>query len=146
MSDLAYMLRASFFATKAHAGVFRWSNGEPYINHPVRVAQQVITASLYPKPDMVAAAYLHDVIEDTDITAEDLRSEGFSERTIFLVKALSRNPGESYDDFIKALSACPDAVVIKLADICDNLATLPPGHKLARRYVKALATLHGVTL
>lgn len=65
--------RALTFATKAHAGVYRKFTGEPYVTHPVRVAD--LLKPLGFGPEVIAAALLHDVIEDTDTTAEMLAAE-----------------------------------------------------------------------
>lgn len=139
--ELLYLELAEHVATWAHEGVTRWSNGEPYINHPRRVAHQMMVGQM--PVDVVAAAFLHDVIEDTNITAKDLAVMGFTPRTSELVQLLSRPEGETYVGFIQRVLTDPDATAIKLGDICDNLATLEPGHSLAKRYIMALATIHG---
>lgn len=70
------------------------------------------------------AAVLHDVVEDSPITLDDLRSKGFSEEVVRLVDALSRREGESYEAYIKRLSGTPAAIPIKLADLRHNMDAL----------------------
>ena len=65
--------KALQFATAAHEGQVRKYTGEPYINHPVEVMRIVKTVS--DDPAMHAAALLHDVVEDTDVTIEDIVRE-----------------------------------------------------------------------
>jgi (p)ppGpp synthase/HD superfamily hydrolase len=129
-------------AYDAHEGVTRAFVGEPYIEHPTRVAQYVRQAG--GDIDQVGAAYLHDVIEDTPNTRETLLSLHVRPETIDLVEAVSRREEETYREFITRVLDNPRAVPIKRADISDNLATLPIGHGLAERYVKALKQMHGV--
>ena len=67
-----FVQKACDYATKAHAEQFRQS-GEPYIVHPIQVAG--ILAELRMDPHTVATGFLHDVVEDTEVTLEDLREE-----------------------------------------------------------------------
>jgi len=136
--------QALAFARMAHDGVYRNYTGEPYVEHVLRVADKVwLTGSS--DVEMYTAALLHDVIEDTPYTAEDLLAAGFTPRTVGLVVTLSKVAGESYEDFILRIMKDPDAVAIKIADITDNLSTLPRGHRSVNRYLKALKVLHGTS-
>jgi len=67
---VSLVLKAREFAAKAHAGVFRKWSGEPYIEHPKRVAER-LAAMGFPEK-VVAAAYLHDVIEDTPVSEAEI--------------------------------------------------------------------------
>ena len=93
-------------------------NGDPYILHPLYVMQQV--------KGKVAktAAVLHDVVEDSPLTLDDLRAEGFSEDVVRLVDAMSRRVGEGYDEYIQRLAFTPAAIPIKLADLRHNMDAL----------------------
>lgn len=127
-------------ATKAHSGITD-KNGEPYIKHPIFVADIVLAVTH--DHELAAAAVLHDVIEDTSITAENLRSTGYSERIINAVEAVTRNPNNTYKEFINHIDS-RDAAIIKIADILHN--TLPSRSagltpSLAARYEAALTTL-----
>jgi len=106
-------------ATKAHSGQTRW-NGEPYIVHPIRVAASV-------SKDCRVAAYLHDVIEDTDLTLDDLRTEGFSKTDIKAIDHLTKRPDQSYKDYILRVKENWTALIVKLADLEDNLRDLKKG-------------------
>lgn len=92
-------------------------SGKPYIYHPLTVMLNV------DEGDRIAAV-LHDIIEDTDITEEDLRRYGISEEDICAIVALSRNEGESNKQYIQRVCINPRATRIKLADIEHNLQLL----------------------
>lgn len=66
-------------------------------------------------------AVMHDVIEDSSITIDDLRSFGFSETVIDAIVCLTKNNGESYEDFVSRVSNNDLARIVKIEDIKDNL-------------------------
>lgn len=70
------------------------------------------------------AAVLHDVVEDSSLTLEDLKNEGFGEEVVRLVDALSKRPGEKYEHYIQRLARTPAAIPIKLADLRHNMDAL----------------------
>lgn len=78
--------RAIVFAVKAHHNTERRGKGFPYIVHPLEAME--IVASITPDPELLAAAALHDTVEDTDVTVEQIR-EAFGERIAELVHAES---------------------------------------------------------
>lgn len=84
--DTSLLDRAITFAVKAHQGVERKGKGFPYIVHPMEAV--CIVATMTNDQELLAAAALHDVIEDTDTTADDLKKE-FGERVAMLVEAES---------------------------------------------------------
>ena len=90
--------------------------GKPYILHPIRMMMRLRTDD----EELMAIAILHDVVEDSDVTLEDLYMMGFSVRIIAGVDALTKREGESYDDFIHRCAANPDSKLVKREDIKDN--------------------------
>ncbi|MDY4160882.1 MAG: HD domain-containing protein [Prevotella sp.] len=84
--DTSLLDRAITFAVKAHQGMERKGKGFPYIVHPMEAV--CIVATMTNDQELLAAAALHDVIEDTDTTADDLKKE-FGERVAMLVEAES---------------------------------------------------------
>lgn len=106
--------RAIAVAASAHQDQLD-KNGTAYMLHPIRIMLKMGSE------EQMIAAVLHDVIEDTDWTLEQLSAEGFSMRIIELVDLLSRRDDETYADFIERLSADPVAIKIKLADLEDNM-------------------------
>lgn len=84
--DTSLLDRAITFAVKAHQGMERKGKGFPYIIHPMEAV--CIVATMTNDQELLAAAALHDVIEDTDTTADDLKKE-FGERVAMLVEAES---------------------------------------------------------
>jgi Guanosine polyphosphate pyrophosphohydrolases/synthetases len=89
--------------------------GEPYILHPLRVM-----LSCTDELERVCAV-LHDVVEDSTVGFEDLRTEGFSEAVIEVLDCLTKRNGESYDAFIERVLKNKTASQVKLADINDNM-------------------------
>jgi (p)ppGpp synthase/HD superfamily hydrolase len=102
-------------ATSAHDGQVDKS-GRPYIGHPLRVMKSVEGEHAQ------MAAVLHDVIEDTPVTAEDLTARGCPSNVVDAVVALSHLPGEPQEDYLRRVAANPLAVTVKRADIADNLS------------------------
>lgn len=100
-------------ATKAHAGQ-KDKAGLDYINHPEYVA------SLIDDDELKAAALLHDVLEDTDTTAEDLLEAGIPASVVEIVETLTHRDDESYADYINRISKNPKATKVKLADLKHN--------------------------
>jgi len=139
--DLLPVDIARGIAIRGHMGQTRKmgdDKGKPYFVHPERVAKKLY----YGHCDdyIIAAGYLHDIIEDTAITAEDLLKEGVDPRTVDLVIALSKTKDESYLNFILRIKNSVDATKIKIADIEDNLRSLQEG-SLKEKYKMALYIL-----
>lgn len=106
--------RAIEIAAQAHAGQVDKA-GQPYILHPLRLMLVVRTTHER------MAAVLHDVVEDTPWTFEDLAREGFPQAVIEAVKALTKHQGESRIEAAKRVVQHPIARVVKLADVSDNM-------------------------
>jgi (p)ppGpp synthase/HD superfamily hydrolase len=111
MSDLD---KAIFIAVKAHHGQ-KDRQGQPYILHPLRVMMAVRTA------EEKTVAALHDVVEDTDLTLEDLKNEGFSDEIVQAVDCLTKRDGEPYEAHVERARHNRLALPIKLADLEDNM-------------------------
>jgi len=106
--------KAIEIANRAHMGQVDKA-GEPYILHPLRVMMTQVN-----EIERICAV-LHDVIEDSNVTFDDLRGEGFSEEIIEVLNCITKRPGESYDDFIDRILDNETACRVKLADLCDNM-------------------------
>ncbi len=135
-----YLDRAIELAKQHHEGQTDKA-GKPYIEHPLRVMNQVESE------EEKIVAVLHDIVEDTNISLNDLRNEGFSEEVVSAVECLTKQDGENYDSYIERISFNPLAVKIKLADLEDNrdLTRLPEvtdkDLKRIEKYDKALKKL-----
>lgn len=92
--------------------------GREYILHPLRVM-----AKMHTEFEM-SAALLHDVIEDSEITAEQLLAEGIPAEVVEAVQFLSKNEGEEYQDFVIRAKKNKLAAKVKIADIEDNIDVL----------------------
>lgn len=110
---------ARVIATAAHRDQVD-KTGHPYVTHPLRVTDRV--GRLFPDAPIGvrATALLHDVIEDTPITADDLLRAGLPAEVVAAVDAVSKRPGESDEAYFARIRANAWAVMVKTADIEDN--------------------------
>lgn len=127
-------------AAHAHYGQ-KEKNGKPYLFHPLRLMMKMRSEA-----EMIVAV-LHDVVEDTDVTLEDLRNKGYSTEVVKAIDCLTQRGGGSYDQYISRIKSNDLARRVKIADLEDNLdlsrIPRPTDEDLARmqRYRKALASL-----
>ena len=105
--------KAYEIAKKAHLGQIDKA-GEDYIKHPEKVA------SFVNSDEEKAVAYLHDVIEDTELTLEDLREYGFSEGVLKAVDVITKKKGQDYQTYLNSVKENKLARVVKLADLRHN--------------------------
>ncbi len=105
--------KAVNIAYKAHEGQIDKS-GIPYIFHPMHLADQMTTE------DTCVVAILHDVLEDTDVTYEELSKEGFTKEQLEAVKLLTHSSDVPYLDYVRNLKDNPIARTVKLADLKHN--------------------------
>lgn len=104
-------------ALAAHKGQ-KDKAGQPYILHPLRIMSKMQT------PEEMSAALLHDVLEDSDMTAEELLAESIPKCVVEAVSCLTKIRNESYDCFIERVLTNDLATKVKIADIEDNLNIL----------------------
>ncbi len=131
-TDIKLITRAYEYADKLHAGQLRKSN-EPYIIHPLEVAYIVSTLEL--DDNAICAALLHDVVEDTSATLDDIKNE-FGDEIAMLVDGVTKlgkianyidkeeEQVENYRKFFMAMAKDIRVVMIKLADRLHNMRTL----------------------
>lgn len=136
--------KAMLLAYDAHHGQ-RDKAGIPYIFHPFHLAEQM------PDELTTCVALLHDVVEDTPLTLDDLAGD-FPPAIINALALLTHQPDTSYDDYIRALRDDPIAATVKRADLLHNsdesrLALCPISeaekNRLRQKYQKALTLLEG---
>lgn len=118
--------------------------GVPYFEHVAEVARRLEVHG----DEAVMAGYLHDVVEDTKLTLDDLRRFGFPEAVVRAVDAVTRRDGEPYMDLIARAAADPLGRLVKLADNATNsdearLALLDDAtaERLRRKYARAREVL-----
>lgn len=135
---------ALMFAIQKHEGQKRL-NGEDYINHPIRVHQYVCRTM---ESSICSVAILHDILEDTDTTYDDLLSK-FGKVVAHSVSLLSKPKDLPYEIYIRVIKDSGDqyAKAVKIADLHDNLDSidnvpdLDKRNRLKSRYEKALKEL-----
>jgi len=106
----AITLAATVFATVNDKG------GNPYILHCLQVMQWVDQTD----SELMQIAVLHDVVEDTTVTLDDLYAMGFSPRVISAIAVLTHDDAVPYDEYITTIATNADAVKVKLADLRHN--------------------------
>ena len=130
--DTTLLDRAIMFAVKAHAGTERRGKGFPYIVHPMEAVE--IVATITPDQELLAAAALHDTVEDTDVTIEQIRAE-FGDRIASLVGAETdvvidgKSEQDSWHDRKRAAinrlsKASRDAKIVAMGDKLSNMRAI----------------------
>lgn len=115
--------KAAEFAGRAHAGMMRKGSKIPYIYHPMEVA--LIVAQMTDDPEVIAAAYLHDVLEDTSVTPEELLAE-FGSRVLGFVQAESEDKSLTWRErkantVAHLKQACREVKILTLGDKLSNM-------------------------
>ena len=105
--------KAMNIAYMAHHGQFD-KGGYPYIHHPIHLAEQMETE------ETTIVALLHDVVEDTDYTLENLSEMGFGETVVKALSLLTHDDAVEYMDYVLAIKDNPIAKAVKLADLRHN--------------------------
>ena len=126
--DTSLLDRAIIFAVKAHAGTERRGKGFPYIVHPMEAME--IVSTITADQELLAAAALHDTVEDTAVTVEDLRAE-FGDRVASIVATESDSTDESLDwharkkaALDKLVTASRDEKIVALGDKLSNMRAI----------------------
>lgn len=143
---MSTLTRAIEIATEAHKGQFDKS-GKDYIGHPLRVMEMGKTE------DEKIVGVLHDVVEDSPWTFQELEAEGFSKQITDALRCLTKtSENENYDEYIERIKKNPLAVSVKLNDLTDNMdiRRLPylsdKDVKRLKKYLKAYKKLIGEPL
>jgi len=146
--DFELLRRAVGLSAINHQGQFRKDGKTPYIAHPIRVCLTVGQLFGVNDPKILAAAALHDLIEDTTVDRDDL-IEGFGGEIAAWVAALSKDSRlpekEREEAYRKAIEAAPWQVkIVKLADLYDNLSDVAAGGNAEKTRAKARAMLPAI--
>lgn len=131
---MAGIKEAKLLAIEAHKNQCKKDGITPYIKHPLSVASRAKSE------EEIMVALLHDIIEDTYITYDDLKEKGFSEEVINAVESITHLEEESYLRYIAKVCENPLARRVKILDILDNISD-KPAMKQIHKYGKALAML-----
>lgn len=122
-------------ALDAHQGQVDKAN-LPYILHPLRLMNK------FKQTDLQIIALLHDVVEDSDFTIENLRQSGFSELILEVIECLTKRENENYDGFIERIRKNAFATQVKIADIKDNLDLSRLSGELTAKDVERILKYH----
>ena len=125
--DTTLLDRAIVFAVRAHAGTERRGKGFPYIVHPMEAVE--IVATMTKDQELLAAAALHDTVEDTDVTIEQIRTE-FGERVASFVAAESDEPHQRRDS-VENWRARKQAAIDRIARASRDAKIVALGDKLS---------------
>lgn len=121
--------KAIALAATQHAGQLD-KGGQPYILHPLRLMLQ------FSNPTLQIIAVLHDILEDTSTTAEDLEALGFSAEIIQAIQALTKQTGESRLETAKRTALNPLATQVKYVDVLDNMNLTRINNPTARDFAR----------
>ena len=135
MNGEAMVQRAEAVARKAHEGQFRRDGTTPYIVHP-----EAVVGRVGEDPTRRAVAWLHDVVEDTDLTLADLEAEGFPPAVLEGVQLMTHDDGTPYRAYVERLRQSDVARAVKRADLLSNLADGPSDRQIVK-YAQALLQL-----
>ena len=116
---------------EAHAGQVD-KGGLPYVHHPLHLAEQM--------DDEVSTivALLHDVVEDTEYTVEDLKQMDFGDEVIGAIKLMTHKEGVPYLDYVRDIAKDPIATKVKLADLAHNSDLSRLNHEPTERDLKRI--------
>jgi (p)ppGpp synthase/HD superfamily hydrolase len=131
MNDLTI---AEMIAERAHQDQTRRDGETPYIAHVKAVVEKVT------EDDEKIVAWLHDVVEDSELTLDDIASVGFSKDIITAVGLLTKTKGGDYTAYINGISENPLARTVKIADMKSNLEDTPTDRQV-EKYSAALQIL-----
>lgn len=125
--------KAIQFATAAHAGQFRDDGKTPYITHPEKVAEIISTVTN--DEDLICAAWLHDTVEDTDTTIQDLQRE-FGDNVAALVWEVTHEGDKTHGYYFPHLES-REGIMLKFADRLHNLSDMEAwSSKQTNHYLK----------
>ncbi len=127
---------AEYIATKAHEGQFRRCGVVPYIEHPRAVVRRLDEGDA----EGQIVAWLHDVIEDSEMTATNLVDAGIPAYLVAEVELLTKQGDTVYDEYIQRIAASPIARRVKIADMLTNLSDTPTDKQI-RKYAQGLLVL-----
>jgi GTP pyrophosphokinase len=132
--EMDQVKRAYTLAETAHEGQRR-DEGAPYIVHPLRVAIALVDELQIHSPSLVCSALLHDVIEDSPTTREEI-ARGFGEEIARIVWLLTKFEDVSLGDYLDAIEGAAEtgAPIVKLCDRLDNLRSLANSPKVEKKY------------
>lgn len=115
MKPAEMLAKAIAIASDKHMGQFD-RGGAPYVLHVLTVAHYLESSDM----ELMAVAVLHDVVEDTNTTFEDLKEAGMSDRIVEAVRLLTKMPGQTIREYLDGIKTNKDAIAVKLADLRHN--------------------------
>jgi (p)ppGpp synthase/HD superfamily hydrolase len=109
------LAKAIAIASEKHMGQFD-KGGAPYVLHVLKVMHYLRTED----PELMSIGVLHDVVEDTDTTYDELRKAGMTDRIIEGIRCMTKVPGETIDEYKAKVKSNKDAILVKMCDLRHN--------------------------
>lgn len=131
---MATLDKALEICKELHKGQVRRDGETPYSSHPIAVSEMMNT------DEEKIVALLHDILEDTPLTASHLKHSGFSDKVIENIVCLTKLKYESYDEYITEISFYPIATKVKIADMFHNMSCSPT-KKQKEKYLRSIKFL-----
>jgi (p)ppGpp synthase/HD superfamily hydrolase len=135
MINEAVVHLAEKIAREAHQGQYRRGGVVSYIEHPKAVVDRVGA-----DPEARVVAWLHDVLEDTEVTAAELSERGIPSTCIDAIVLMTKTKEVSYEEYLENVASSPLATHVKIADMISNLSDAPSTGQL-KKYSKGLMRL-----
>lgn len=134
---MATLERAIQIAYEAHEGQTRY-DGSPYVGHPLRVMGALAAAGYGEKEQILGV--LHDVVEDSDWTLEDIANEGFDSEIVEGLGLVTKEEGQDQDEYIDNITKRLFALIVKVFDMDNNLNDNPTPEQV-KKYQRAFARI-----
>lgn len=134
--------RIELFVIEAHQGQFRWDNKTPYWRHPEQVVN-IIKSWKITDPDIILSAWLHDTVEDTAVTLDDIGNE-YGNKVKYIVNELTFPDNVGFNEYLdRCIRMSNSAKIVKIADIMANISDISSNksHNFVLKRLKALEML-----
>ncbi len=115
MDKIELLSKALVLAVTKHHGQYD-KGGVPYSLHPLKVMHYLKSDDM----ELMSIAVMHDVVEDTDVTFQDLEDMGFTPRVISALRLLTKMPGQTAKEYLEGIKSNKDTIAVKLADLRHN--------------------------
>ena len=149
MNNPELIYKALHIAAKQHSSQLRKADNSPYINHIIEILYFIVNIGKIQNPSILAAAALHDVLEDTDMSSDTIKKE-FGDKVLQIVLELTddktKDLSERRTHIVKTIAhKSKEAQIIKIADLLSNLRLIPSKWDMVRKrkYIEWIGAVAG---